>query len=502
MQQNAEQRNPAETDPIGARREENALQHFKNVLKDLLVMIRFGCKADTAYMYWVNRKREQFVLETSNTLLNDVVFQDRVRFSEFPLERWKDIQEPVLLKAGADLDYSELTHHMNGFPAEGLLLLPFINNDETVSLTVVELNSLSDYNTQAEVAVQSYLNAVGNILRTYLELSDMFQDEKRWESYDSALDTFGRQKNVISVFEKMLEEACKMVTSGGASILARSKTGWHVVLSASTGNRIMPVGLKMSDASQSGLCLKSGEPEFTLHYNGNPKRISPKEPPADGASIAVPLMVNYRRHGVLVVWDDNPLLFRESLKHMISNMCRTVGLMLRTDKAIMTEEDDLLASESGAYRMEVIERILEMELKRCASGFRPTDTWLIFITPFDYAHMRSKLGSERVKDLHTALARDLNPNHSGVAGLVGSYTESIFSVLIQTKDPSGVDNWIETFKSYVAERARTQSDYIADTKFHFGITKITETHKDAYTVVQDAKRAMNYAVTRNVEIVQ
>ncbi len=500
--QQADRNTQHETDPIGSRREENSLQHFKDVLKDLLVMIRVSCDSDTASMYWINRKREQFVLETSSTILNDVVFQDRVSFEEFPLDPWKDIEEPVILEVGTDISKSILTHHMNGFPSKAMLLLPFINNGETVSITVVELPKSTGISAEAEKACLGYVNAVGNILRTYLELNDMFQDEKRWEAYDAALDSFNQQKSVIGILERMLAEACNLVQGGGACFISKGMSGWHVTLSNSQNSRPMPAGLKMSEASQSALCLKSGEPEFTLHFNGNPKRVSQKELPAEGASYVVPLMINYRRHGLLMVWDENPLVFRESMKHMISNMVRTVSMILKSDSAVQTEDRDLLTTETGSYKLEVIERVIDTELKRRSEGFRPMDTWLVFVTPADYQDLRAKLGSERIKSLQFSMGRDLNPNHSGVPGLVSVYTESIFAVVIQSRKENGVDNWIDYFKSYVAERARTNSDYLPDIKFHFGICKISESHKDAYTALQDAKRAMNYAVKRNVEIVQ
>lgn len=501
MQQTAEQR-PQENDLSGFKREEKALEHFKEVLKDLLVMIRVSCKADTAYMYWVNRAREQFVLETTSTQFKDVVFQDRVPFSGFILEAWKDLKEPIYLEAGEDFDASHLTHHMNGFRGKGILLLPFINNEETVALTVIEISDLNKIDDDWQDAAQSYLSAVGNILRTYLELNEMFQDEKRWDAYNRALDTFSEQRSTLGLLERLLFEAQSLVSTGGACILARNVSGWQVVLTSSATNRIIPAGLKMSEVSQAGLCLKSGEPEFTLHFNGNPKRISQKEPVTDGASQITPLLINYRRHGVLVVWDENSLIFRESLKHMITNMCRTAGLQLKADKAISADDDDLLTTESGAYHIDVLEKALQLELKRRTEGFRPFDTWVIFVTPVDYQQLRTKLGSERAKDLLSTIARDLNPNHSGVSGLVTSYTESVFAVLIQSKDATRIDNWIEYFKAYAMERSRSGGEYIPNMKFHFGITKISDTHRDAFSVIQDAKRAMNYAITKNLEIVQ
>lgn len=501
MPQITDQR-PQENDLAGFKREEKALEHFKQVLKDLLVMVRVSCKADTAYMYWVNRARQQFVLETTSTLLTDVVFQDRVAFNGFVLESWLDLKEPLFLETGTDINAEHLTHHINGFKGNGILLLPFVNNDETVSLTVIEISDINKLDDQWQDAAQSYLNAVGNILLNYLELNDLFQDEKRWDAYDRALERFSEQRSTLDLLECLLFEANSLVTTGGACILARNVSGWQVVMTASSSNKIIPAGLKMSEVSQAGLCLKSGSAEFSLHFNGNPKRISQKEPPIEGASLVAPLLINYRRYALLVVWDENSLVFRESLKHMITNMCRTSSFMLKGDKAIHLETDEFLTTESGAFHIDVLEKMVQHELNRRSTGFTPNDTWVVFVTLSDYQQLKTKLGTEHSKELLGSIARDLNPNHCSVPGMVSSYTESVFAVLLQSKDASCVDKWVNYFKAYVQERGRTSGEYIPDLNFHFGVSKLLDTHTEAFSVVQDAKRALNLAITKQLEIVQ
>lgn len=500
--QQAEKSRLNDSDPIGERKEEKALQHFKDVLEDLLVMLRISCDSDTACMYWVNRKREQFVLESHSTLLRGVMYQDRVNFSDFPFEAWKDITEPVFIEVGKDLQMQDLSHHVNEHKIGHVLLLPFINNDETVSLTIVELSAEAIAHPELLQSCTSYLQSVGNILKTYLELSEMLEDERKWESYDHILDSFTAQKSAIVILDKIVTESVNLISNGGACLLARGMDGWHVVMSGATSSRIVPAGLKMSEASQCGLVLKSGVAEFSLHFNGNPKLISPKEPQTEGASLSVPLYSDRKCQAILVVWDNNPLIFRESLKHMVINMCRTAGLLLNENRDVNTGVDDLLLTTAGAYQLEVVERIVERELQRRKEGFKPVDTKLVLMTPAEYQIIRTRLKTESLRELQHALATDMNPNHSGFSGLVALYTESIYAVLIQSPEEGATDSWIEGFKSRVAGKANAGTVYEPGLKFHFGITALTETHKDAFMLIQDAKRALNFAVRKNAEIVQ
>ncbi|MGM0744126.1 MAG: GAF domain-containing protein, partial [Bacteroidota bacterium] len=120
------------------KREEKALLEFKHALEDIMQLLRKSTEADTVYMYWVNRTRQQFVLETSSTILPNVMFKDRIAFDEYYLVNFKEIENVVQLKVEEDFSVSDLSHYHDHVPVRFLTLIPFINNGETVALTVVE----------------------------------------------------------------------------------------------------------------------------------------------------------------------------------------------------------------------------------------------------------------------------------------------------------------------------------------------------------------------------
>ncbi|NIT56248.1 MAG: hypothetical protein GWN00_08445, partial [Aliifodinibius sp.] len=65
---------------MGQKRQEKALREFKQVLNDLIFMLQSASEMETVYMYWVNRSREQFVMETKSTVFDNVMFKDRISF--------------------------------------------------------------------------------------------------------------------------------------------------------------------------------------------------------------------------------------------------------------------------------------------------------------------------------------------------------------------------------------------------------------------------------------
>src|SRR5690554_5917092 len=123
---------------MSTRREEKALLEFKHIMDDVVHLLRKSTDAVTACFYWVNRVREQFILETSATITPNVMFQDRINFDMLFLDSYKEIETIVQLELGKDLDGDQLRHYYDFVPVKYLTLIPFVNNGETVAVTVLE----------------------------------------------------------------------------------------------------------------------------------------------------------------------------------------------------------------------------------------------------------------------------------------------------------------------------------------------------------------------------
>src|SRR5690625_315130 len=159
---------------MGQKRQEKALREFKHVLKDLLFLLRSASGMQTVYMYWINRSRKQFVLETKSTELDNVMFKDRLSFENHFLNEYKDITEPTALEVGRELDTSLLKHYFHEVPARYVTMLPFVNNEETVAITVLESRDHVFTEGKSDI-IYSFIDALRNVLNTYLEISDLYE---------------------------------------------------------------------------------------------------------------------------------------------------------------------------------------------------------------------------------------------------------------------------------------------------------------------------------------
>lgn len=481
--------------------EDKALANFKDAIAHLLVMLRSALRADTAYMYWVNESRQQFVLETSDTDMEEVAFEDRVSFENHFLLDWKDLQEPQMLEVGTSVVIGDLRHHVKAYAARNLLVVPFVNAGQTVALITAEYKLHSNLNEEKQRIIEAFQLSLHNILSTYLNLSSMIQEESRWTDFEQRLTGFSDHLSLHNLLLRVLEYCAELLPNGGAMLVSFGMGGWHVVLGDSAGAHRLPLGMQVSDQSQAGQALKLGKTQFTPHFNGNPKILHPTEPRIEGASMAIPLQIHGRRQGVVLAWDENPNAFRESVKHMLQSLVRIGGLQLSSAEYNIAQDRPFLVAECGAYTRELLEQMLNCQITLASRGAAIQNAWLVFFSPQDYQRLRTRYRLERLRRLQQKMASDLNPNHSGLPGLVCYYTESLFIVYVEAEEEQMLHNWLINVKETAVKKAKTGTSYIEGVDFIVGRHGIEwETYNDAHDLIQRAKTTLNKSVKENITL--
>ncbi|MCH8556713.1 MAG: GAF domain-containing protein [Balneolia bacterium] len=484
---------------IDRQREERALKRFKKAVEQMVTLLRVSTNTHTAYVYWINRSRGQFVLESAVTVQDNVVFDDRMPIEHHFLSEWTELEETTMLYSGAQFDPEDLVHHTAAKPTESLIIIPFKNNDETVALTVIEQANAEELHQDQLYALEAYQEALTNILKTYLELSDMLGEESQWIAFDEVVKSFSDRFTRYTLFRKLLNECAKMVPGGGAVLVTRGMESWNAVLKAGDASSAIRLGMKMSENSQVNRALKTGESQFSLHFNGNPKRLNASESRTEGASIAVPIEVHDRRQAVLLVWDENPLVFRESVKHMVTTMARLTGLHLSQTRYRISSDEDSTSTESGAYTIELMEHALECQIGRYKEKKGVPSSWLVFVSPKDYQSLRTSHRLERLKHMQQEMAIDLNPNLRGLAGFVSFYSDSLFVVYIQAEEEH-LKEWLQGFSQQVAEKASSGRNYVPGMDFYIGSHRLSFEKGSAYDVIQEAKQIFNQSVKQEITL--
>lgn len=470
------------------KREEKSLVEFKQIMDDLVHLLRKSTGSQTVYMNWVNRSREQFVLETQSTSLPNVMFSDRVVFDQHYLDPYKDISELKTLTVGNQVSQDDLRHYYDFVPVSHLLLIPFKNNGETVAITVVESDKpfiVQDH----EDSISSFRSALANVLNTYLELTDFYGQEDVWTTYEKSLNAISPKHHKADILDRMAVEMQKLLPGGGVTVLLRGMEVWTTVFSNSDDDISLVPGLVMEEKSMSYDALQTGDPQFSIHFNQNPKRVSGEEQKTEGATLAVPLIINGRRHGVVLAYDKNPLTFKESTKHQIINLVRTAVLSIQVTSGRLSVDQDLFTSDYGSFIPDLWELALEKEINSVQDS-----KWIChfgLLTIDNLQALRSKYRLEELKRIQRTVVKLLNPNLFGLHGVIGFNSDYVMTFLVYTQSENDFRDWIRKVDDKFRSPVELSDGKQIELTIKIGSIKADSSYDDVHEIISDAKKELS-----------
>lgn len=476
---------------MNTRREEKALLEFKHIMDDVVHLLRKATEAGTVCFYWVNRARRQFVVETNSTTMPNVMFQDRINFDQFFLDDYKEIDKIVQLEVGKDITENDLRHYYDFVPVKYLTLIPFVNNGETVAITVLETEEKLSVR-QSEEVISAYRNALLNVLNTYLELTDLYEDQKEWTDYEDSLSLISPKQHKVEILDVMAEEMQKLLPGGGVSVVARGMDVWTTVLRSEKAPDQPGLGLQAEEKSIAYDALEKGESIFSIHFNQNPKRLSASETGTEGATLAIPLLISDRRHAVVLACDKNPLVFKESTKHQLKNLVRLAGLAIQVNLGKMSFQQDLLTSEYGSFIPDLWEKSLTRQIQRAEVS--KEKTWFGFITLDNLTELRSRFRLEDLKRLQRTLVSLMNPGRMGFTGFIGFNTDYVFSYLLTGKRDNVNEEYIKALRKLFDKEVDLGGGQQVKVGIQTGSIQVNSADLDAHQVIMQAKKSLSESV--------
>lgn len=478
---------------MGKKRQEKALREFKHVLKDLVYLLRSASKMETVYMYWINRSREQFVLETKSTELDNVMFKDRLQFEDHFLNEFKDQTEPTAVEVGERLDKSHLKHYYNDVSIRYVTMLPFVNNEETVAITVLESQD-HIFTEEKRDVIHSYIEALRNVLNTYLEISDLYEQQNEWIDYEKCVDRLNVRCHRADMIKRLLNILQEFLHDGGVSFVTQGMDSWCNVMNSDEAQYAPPIGMTMENRSLTSDAVENGETEFAIHFNNSPKRLSPRELHTDGATLAIPLLMNDRRQGVVLIYDKNPLLFKESTKHKLANLVRIAGLQIMGNDPNINIDEPVFANEFGAFLPDIWEKSVDAEIKNITAQRSNTHSWFGLITLSNLPKLRTKMRIDQLGQMQKDLITAFNPAQFGYTGILGYHSDYIYAFFIQNKDQEALKRWISSVRQKFTNSFELNNGMHIQTNIKIGFTKLGPESKDSYQVLSEAKSALSQAM--------
>ena len=483
---------------MSSKREEKALFEFKHIMGDLMQLIGKSTGAKTAYLYWVNRSRQQFVLETTYTVLSNVMFKDRIAFEKFFLDQFKDIRSIIQIETGKEIQEDELLHYYNHVPTRYLTILPFENNNSTVALSILETDQPLNLKEFKET-LSAYRNAHINVLNTYLELTDLYEDQKKWADYDESTNRITTKLTNVEVLNVMMEEMEKLLPSGGVSIALRGMETWVNVLRSEDSMESPSLGLMVEEKSMAYDALQKGESMFSIHFNQNPKRISSSEKQTEGATLAIPFLISDKRCAVVLAYDKNPLTFKESTKHQLKNLSRIAALAIQANRENLDFKQNFFTTEYGNFQTDLMDLCIK---KRLQTPSENESMWCGLIGIENLSEIRSRFRLEDLKKLQRLMVKALNPSRVGLNGLIGFHSDYVYSYILVSTGERHHEEWLKKINKDLRDRldlgdgrkveVNVQS---GSKKIDSGVTSVDEMWKEVKHSLSSAIRNENATIS-------
>jgi hypothetical protein len=325
----------------------------------------------------------------------------------------------------------------------------------------------------------------------------MFEDQSRWEGYDRSLDSFNKNLTHVQVLDHLLNEVQRLLPGGGCSIVLRGMETWVSVLRSEKSYNSPSLGLMVEERSMAFDALQKGEPVFSMHFNQNPKRISTSESETEGATLAIPMLINGRRQSVLLVYDKNPLVFTESVKHQLKNLVRVAGLSIRAKMGKKRISDDLFTSEYGNFKPDLWKLSLEKQIERKNSGSE--HVWFGMIGVENLSEIRSQYRLDDLVKLQRIIVKAINPSRLGYNGIIGFNSDYVYSYIFVGMSEEHHKQWLKTNILDLKNKIDLGDGRKVSVSINAGSTKLTNDARDMDEIINDAKQSLNVAMNSERE---
>ena len=204
-----------------------------------------------------------------------------------------------------------------------------------------------------------------------------------------------------------------------------------------------------------------------------------------------------RRQGVVLVYDKNPLIFKESTKHKLINLVRVAGLQMQANAPNLDLDDSIFTNEYGAFLPDLWEQTVNSELQRIKKSPQKYHSWFGLVTISNVPELRTKLRMEQLKQMQRDLISAFNPSQFGFPGIIGYHSDYVYSFLIQNKDEQAVQQWSKALKKKFANAFELSNGIHIETGIKVGFVRLDESYDDSYQLLSNAKSALSQALKSN-----
>ena len=440
------------------RSDKNSGTEINSVLEELLLMVKEVFDCHSTALYWINRNKHQFVLESAVTDSKFFNSSDRINFNE------KSILDQVMNSSDAVTKFNfpsnELTqllpYYLDGERVNSFLGLPVLFNDECCAVLVVDSLTPSAFAGEDIHLINRLGKIISSLVNVYSR-KDENEFAVRFNDHISGfISELQRLKNIKRLNEEVADVIGQTFEFQYFALVLFDATSGHLRVQRSINkgtSAYIEEGARVSvDNSLVGSVMKSLKPvtlRSTESFMDNRFRFNPDERiRLDASLICVPVYSSQKCYGAIILEYEKKGWYTAQHIQSLDQIGFITGLMLENiflDEVV--ESHKVYDELTGVFDKNFFFDRMRIELGRASRvGF---DCCYLTFELDDYTPIQQKYGKVVTDLANSQLAQLLKVNLRNY-DYIGRATESHFVALMPHSDANNAFLLAEKIREHVA----------------------------------------------------
>jgi diguanylate cyclase (GGDEF)-like protein len=500
-----------DSEPEGTK-EQGPRAEFNDLVKKVLTVIKEVNFAHTVALFWINRDKNQLVLEN---FVSESEFFASHRRRELGVDLVSQValggKPQILTNVNAASVQETLPYYEGAEAVKTFVGVPIFYShatmkpQEAVAVLTVDCRGEDAYGPETLALLGNFTKLISSLIRSYTDKYDLLLDSEMLLSISRFREQMRMEFSAHNLARSLAEETAKLIAWDYVSVVLYddARASWSVQFTLNRMNDPYVSLTSEIDVANSivGQVIQSCNARVVerIATLGRPRFYPAERCESSGSLLVVPLNSISRCYGALVVESKDVSTYAENDVKLIRKLTGTASwaleiLGLNDVAANFVATDEITGVASQKYFL----MRLQEEVQR-ANDFLATVT-VVLIGVDGVSDLTSRYGSDGVDAVMQSVGRVVK---SAVRpyDVIGRYDTTTFGVILVQSSANEAALWSEKVRKNVASNIIIANEKTFSVTVSIGIANSNGTTRDV-EILEHAGRVLNKAIESNGNIVR
>lgn len=487
---------------------------FHTLSMRLLSVIKEVCFAHTAGLFWVNREKNQLVLENAVTESQVFMTQRRVALGSDYVSQVAQSGKPIVANYLAEASQLDLLpYYTQQETVQSFVGIPVFYpsqrqaQDQSFPVAVVFIDCRENdvYGNETIALLSHFAKLFSTLLISYTSKYDLLLDSEVLQSITRFRKQLELEFSIPRVAQALAEETARLIPWDYVTVVLHddARKEWIVqhILNRMNDSYVPLLSAVDLERSVVGRVIQSGEPFIVgaVHTLERPRFYPAERCASEGAVIVVPINSLTRCYGALVVESKDREVYSFQEAELLQKCTREASWALEvlslqevTNKYLSLDE-----TTGVATRKAFMDRLHE-EVQR-AEDFN-TELSMVMIAVDNMEEQMNRHGKEAFEVVLQTVSRIVK-NAVRPYDVVGRFDFNCFGILLVSTTPNEASLWAEKVRKNVASTIINIDTKNFSVTVSIGIAGAYENLSDM-SLLENATRALTKAQSAGGNVIR